>query len=62
MREGIMRALDTLSELDADAVRQMAEAFVDHFEAQHANLHLLDLEYRLELAPEDDLLKAYHDG
>jgi SPP1 gp7 family putative phage head morphogenesis protein len=61
MREGIMRALDTLSELDADAVRQMAEAFADHFEAQHANLRLLDLEFRLGLAPEDDLLKTYHD-
>ncbi|MEZ5731779.1 MAG: hypothetical protein R3D97_05585 [Paracoccaceae bacterium] len=45
---------------DADAIRQMAEAF-DHFEAQHANLGLLDLEYRLGLVPEDDLLKAYHD-
>jgi SPP1 gp7 family putative phage head morphogenesis protein len=61
MREGILRALESLSELDADAVRQMAEAFVDHFEAQHANLRLLDLEYRLGLAPEDDLLTAYHD-
>jgi hypothetical protein len=60
MREGIIRALDTLSELDADAVRQMTEAFVDHFEAQHANLRLLDLEYRLGSVPEDDLLKAYH--
>jgi hypothetical protein len=61
MRAGIIRALDTLSELDADAVRQMAEAFADHFEAQHANLRLLDLEYRLGLAPENDLLKAYYD-
>ena len=61
MREGIMRALDTLSELDGDAVRQLAEAFVDHFDTQHANMRLLDLEYRLGLAAEADLLKAYHD-
>jgi SPP1 gp7 family putative phage head morphogenesis protein len=61
MREAVLRAIDALAELDAETVRRLADAFVDHFEALHADLRLLDLEYRLGLASEETLLRAYRD-
>jgi len=61
MREGVFRAIDALAALDEETLRQLADAFVDHFEAQHADLRLLDLEYRLGLASEETLLRAYRD-
>lgn len=39
----------------------MAEAAVDHFDARHADLLLLDLEFRLGLATEEALLRAYEE-
>jgi SPP1 gp7 family putative phage head morphogenesis protein len=59
MREGLIRAIDTIINLDAETARNMAEAFVDYFDARHADLRLLDLEHRLGLVPEDALLSAY---
>lgn len=61
MREGVLRAIDALAALDEETLRQLADAFVDHFEAQHADLRLLDLEYRLGLVSEETLLRAYQD-
>lgn len=40
---------------------QIAEEAVSHFEAQHAELRLLDLEYRLGPTSEEALLRAYED-
>lgn len=57
-----LRGLDTLFEPDADAARQMAEAFVDSFDARHTNPRLPDLEYRLGSVPEADLPNAHHDA
>jgi SPP1 gp7 family putative phage head morphogenesis protein len=59
MREGLIRAIETIINLDAETARNMAEAFVDYFDARHADLRLLDLEHRLGLIPEDALLSAY---
>lgn len=59
MREGLIRTIDTIINLDAETARNMAEAFVDYFDARHADLRLLDLEHRLGLVPEDSLLSAY---
>ena len=59
MRDGLIRTIDTIINLDAETARSMAEAFVDYFEARHADLPLLDLEHRLGLVPEDSLLSAY---
>ena len=59
MREGLIRTIDTIINLDAETARSMAEAFVDYFDARHADLRLLDLEHRLGLVPEDSLLSAY---
>lgn len=59
MRDGLIRTIDTIINLDAEAARSMAEAFVDYFEARHADLRLLDVEHRLGLVPEDSLLSAY---
>lgn len=61
MRESLASAIRALADLDAETVRRLSEAFVDHFDARHADLRLLDLEYRLGLASEEALLKAYHD-
>jgi SPP1 gp7 family putative phage head morphogenesis protein len=61
MRESLAGAIQALADLDAETVRQLSEAFVDYFDARHADLRLLDLEYRLGLASEDALLKAYRD-
>jgi SPP1 gp7 family putative phage head morphogenesis protein len=59
MREGLIRTIDTIINLDAETARSMAEAFVDYFDARHADLRLLDLEHRLGLVPEESLLNAY---
>lgn len=59
MREGLIRSIDTIINLDAETARSMAEAFVDYFDARHADLRLLDLEHRLGLVPEESLLSAY---
>lgn len=61
MRENLIRAIDTIVNLDAETVRRMAEAFVEYFDARHADLCLLDLEHRLGLVSEDALLRAYRD-
>jgi hypothetical protein len=59
MRDGLIRTIDTIINLDAETARSMAEAFVDYFEARHTDLRLLDLEHRLGLVPEGSLLNAY---
>lgn len=59
MREGLIRTIDTIINIDAETARSMAEAFVDYFDARHADLRLLDLEHRLGLVPEDSVLSAY---
>lgn len=61
MREGVLRAIDAVAELDAETLRQLVDAFVDHFDARHADLRLLDLEHRLGLVSEETLLRAYRD-
>lgn len=61
MREGVLRAVESLAGLDAETLRQLADAFVDHFGARHADLRLLDLEHRLGLVSEGILLRAYRD-
>ena len=38
---------------------RLAEAFVEYFDARHADLRLLDLEHRLGLVSEDALLRTY---
>ncbi|MCA3438096.1 MAG: minor capsid protein [Rhodobacter sp.] len=58
MRAGLIRTIDTIITLDAETARSMAEAFVDCFDARHADLRLLDLEHRLGLVPEESLLRA----
>ena len=57
--EGLIRSIDTIISLDAETARSMAEAFVDYFDARHADLRLLNLEHRLGLVPEESLLSAY---
>lgn len=59
MRDGLIRTIDTIINLDAETARSMAEAFVEYFDARHADLRLLDLEHRLGLVPEASLLSAY---
>jgi SPP1 gp7 family putative phage head morphogenesis protein len=59
MRDGLIRTIDTIINLDAETARSMAEAFVEYFDARHADLRLLDLEHRLGLVPEATLLSAY---
>lgn len=59
MREGLTRTIDTIINLDAETARSMAEAFVEYFDARHADLRLLDLEHHLGLVPEASLLSAY---
>ena len=59
MREGLIRTIDTIINLDAETARSMAEAFVAYFDARHADLRLLDLEHRLGLVPEESLLRAH---
>lgn len=59
MRDGLIRTIDTIINLDAETARSMAEAFVDYFEARHADLRLLDLEHHLGLVSEASLLSAY---
>lgn len=59
LREGLIRTIDTIINLHAETVRSMAEAFIDYFDARHADLRLLDLEHRLGLVSEDSLLSAY---
>jgi SPP1 gp7 family putative phage head morphogenesis protein len=59
MRDGLIRTIDTIINLDAEAARNMADAFVEYFDSRHADLRLLDLEHRLGLIPEDALLSAY---
>ncbi|MCA3462334.1 MAG: minor capsid protein, partial [Rhodobacter sp.] len=59
MRERLIRTIDTIITLDAETARRMAVAFVDDFDARHADLRLLDLEHRLGLVPEQSLLRAY---
>lgn len=60
-RQNILDALETLSELDRETAERIAEEAVAYFEAQHAELRLLDLEYRLGLTSEEALLRAYED-
>ena len=59
IREGLIRSIDTIINLDAETARSMAEAYVDYFDARHADLRLLNLEHRLGLVPEESLLSAY---
>ncbi|MDP3196004.1 hypothetical protein [Tabrizicola sp.] len=59
MREGLIRTIDTIINLDAETAHSMAEAFVDYFDARHADLRPLDLEHRLGLVPEGSLMSAY---
>ena len=59
MREGLISTIDTIINIDAETARSMAAAFVDYFDARHADLRLLDLEHRLGLVPEESLLSAY---
>jgi SPP1 gp7 family putative phage head morphogenesis protein len=61
MREGVFHTIDALTALDEETLRRQADAFVDHFDARHADLRLLDLEYRLGLASEETLLRAYRE-
>lgn len=58
-RQNILDALESLSELDRETAERIAEEAVAYFEAQHAELRLLDLEYRLGLSSEEALLRAY---
>lgn len=60
-RQNILDALERLAELDRETAKQIAEEAVAYFEAQHAELRLLDLEYRLGLTSEEALLRAYED-
>ncbi|MBW7861503.1 MAG: hypothetical protein H3C33_10430 [Rhodocyclaceae bacterium] len=60
-RQNILDALERLAALDREMAEQIAEESVAYFEAQHAELHLLDLEYRLGLTSEEALLRAYED-
>jgi len=60
-RQKILDALERLAELDRETAEQIAEEAVAYFEAQHAELRLLDLEYRLGLTSEEALLRAYED-
>jgi SPP1 gp7 family putative phage head morphogenesis protein len=61
MREGLIRTFDTIVNLDAATASSMAEAFVEYFDARHAELRLLDLEHRLGFVPEETLLRTYRD-
>ena len=58
-RENILAALNRLTELDLETAEMIANEAVAYFEAQHAELRLLDLEYRLGLTSEEALLRAY---
>lgn len=60
-RQNVLDALERLSELDRETAERIAEEAVAYFEAQHAELRLLDLEYRLGLTSEEALLSAYED-
>lgn len=60
-RQNILDALERLTELDRETAERIAEEAVAYFEAQHAELRLLDLEYRLGLTSEEALLRAYED-
>lgn len=60
-RQNILDALEQLAELDRETAERIAEEAVAYFEAQHAELRLLDLEYRLGLTSEEALLRAYED-
>ncbi|MHA7852316.1 phage minor head protein [Roseovarius sp.] len=59
--QNILDALERLAELDRETAEQIAQEAVAFFEAQHAELRLLDLEYRLGLTSEEALLRAYED-
>lgn len=61
MREGLIRTIDTIVNLDAATARNIAEAFVEYFDARHSDVRLLDLEHRLGLVPDETLLRAYRD-
>ena len=61
MRKNLIRTFDTIVNLVVHTARNMAEAFVDYFDARAADVRLLDLERRLGLVPEDTLLRAYRD-
>lgn len=60
-RQNILDALERLAELDRETAEKIAEEAVAYFEAQHAELRLLDLEYRLGLTSEEALPRAYED-
>lgn len=60
-RLNILDALERLTEMDRETAERIAEEAVAYFEAQHAELRLLDLEYRLGLTSEEALLRAYED-
>lgn len=60
-RENILAALHRLTELDLETAEMIANEAVAYFEAHHAELRLLDLEYRLGLTSEEALLRAYED-
>ena len=59
MRDRLIRTIVTIINLDAETARSMAEAFVDYFDAHHADLRLRNLEHRPRLVPADSLLSAY---
>jgi len=60
-RQNILDALERLAELDRETAEQIADEAVAYFDAQHAELRLLDLEYRLGLTSEEALLRASED-
>ena len=60
-RQNIFDALERLAELDRETAEQIVEEAVAYFEAQHAELRMLDVEYRLGLTSEEALLRAYED-
>lgn len=61
MRTAVLDAVQRLTDTDLETVARITEEFVDYFDAQHAELRLLDLEYRLGLTLEEALLAAYED-
>lgn len=51
--------MEWLAGLDRATATQIAKDAVEYIDAQHAELRLLDLEYRLGLTSEETLLRAY---
>lgn len=60
-RQNILDVVEWLAGLDRATAAQIAKEAVEYIDAQHAELRLLDLEYRLGLTSEEALLRAYED-